>query len=248
MEAKMKHILILTGFLGIIIFSAGCATSAKNCCDSQWQLAWQDNFDKFDSNRWEIATHTFIINDSQFVEKNVTFQNGTMKLHLTAEPAGEQKYSGAEYRTKDSYLYGKFEVRMKFAAGSGVVSSFFTYKDPMEPKWNEIDIEVLGKDPNTMQLTHWWDKMPSFLPITYYMGFDATKDFHTYAFEWLPGCIRWTIDGVEKHVVTQNIPDQPQKIMMNVWICNITSWAGKFDPNVLPVFAEYDYVKYYKMK
>ena len=245
----MKQMLLLTVLSGLtIILFAGCATIKKHCCDSQWQLVWEDNFDAFDSNRWEIATHTFSINDAQFVEKNVTFQNSTMKLHLTAEPAGEKQISGAEYRTKDSFLYGKFEVRMKFAAGSGIVSSFFTYKDPPQPKWNEIDFEVLGKNVHALQLTHFWDKYPNLLPITYFMDFDATKDFHTYAIEWLPGCIRWTIDGAEKHAVTRNIPDQPQKIMMNIWVCNMTNWAGPFDTNALPAFAEYDYVKYYKMK
>ena len=38
---------------------------------------------------------------------------------LTAKP-----YRGGELRTIDTYRYGRYEVRMKSAAGSGVVSSF----------------------------------------------------------------------------------------------------------------------------
>ena len=33
-------------------------------------------------------------------------------------------YRGGELRTIDTYRYGRYEVRMKSAAGSGVVSSF----------------------------------------------------------------------------------------------------------------------------
>ena len=56
-----------------------------------------------------------------------------------------QLYRGSELRTRDSFLYGKFEARYKPAQGDGLVSSFFTYNDdnPNTP-WSEIDIEILG--------------------------------------------------------------------------------------------------------
>ena len=38
-------------------------------------------------------------------------------------------YRGGELRTYESFRYGRYEVRMKSALGSGVVSSFFTYRD-----------------------------------------------------------------------------------------------------------------------
>ncbi len=230
----------------LLILSATLITGCDK--DSKWTLLWQDNFDSFDSARWEKAAHTFGVNDSRFVEKNVTFQNGIMKLHLTDEPAGGKLYAGAEYRTRDSFLYGKFEVRMKFASGSGVVSSFFTYKDPSHPRWNEIDIEVLGRDTRKMQFTHWWNKTPDFKPVTYDLDFAVDEDFHIYVFEWLPKYIKWYIDGKLMHTAADNIPDLSQKIMMNIWICNLTDWAGKFDKNILPVYAEYDYVKYYELR
>ena len=56
-----------------------------------------------------------------------------------------QLYRGGELRTIDAYRYGRYEVRMKSAAGDGVVSSFFTYRDYWAQRltgsqhWNEID-------------------------------------------------------------------------------------------------------------
>ena len=56
-----------------------------------------------------------------------------------------RQYRGAELRTVDSFLYGRFDARFKPAQGDGLVSSFFIYNDdnPNTP-WAEIDVEVLG--------------------------------------------------------------------------------------------------------
>ena len=56
-------------------------------------------------------------------------------------------FKGAEYRTKLSYTYGRFEVRMKSSYREGMLSSFFTYYDGGGGvgNWNEIDIEIMGR-------------------------------------------------------------------------------------------------------
>ena len=97
-----------------------------NGCGSRFTLVWREDFDSLNLDRWAIGTHTWNENLAEFVPENITFADGIMTLHLTDKPTAERKYSGAEYRTKDSYLYGKFVVRMKGAPGSGVISSFFT--------------------------------------------------------------------------------------------------------------------------
>ena len=59
-------------------------------------------------------------------------------------------YRGGELRTLDSYRFGRYEVRMRSAEGSGVLSSFFTYRDFWSEglngsqHWNEIDWVWLG--------------------------------------------------------------------------------------------------------
>ena len=62
---------------------------------------------------------------------NISFSDGimTMKIDQDGENASP-KWSGAEYRTKDFYHYGKYEVCMKPIKNDGVVSSFFTYTGP----------------------------------------------------------------------------------------------------------------------
>ncbi|MDP6167660.1 MAG: family 16 glycosylhydrolase, partial [Candidatus Marinimicrobia bacterium] len=60
---------------------------------------------------------------------------------------------GAELRTRERVLYGKFEARFKPTQGEGLVSSFFIYNDDFpNTDWNEIDIEILGRFPQVVDL------------------------------------------------------------------------------------------------
>src|SRR3954468_7682115 len=55
----------------------------------------------------------------------------------------------AELYSSQAYGYGRFEARARLAAGDGVVSSFFLWKDGSEKAgtfWNELDFEKLGAD------------------------------------------------------------------------------------------------------
>lgn len=158
-------------------------------------------------------------------------------------------YKGAEFRTKQTFLYGRFEVRMKSAYREGVLSSFFTYHEFTGgiENWNEIDIEILGRYPNDIQfntITAGQTNHVSHYPLP----FSPHEDFHTYAFEWTPNYVAWFVDGVEVYRQTGNhIPtlNKPQKLMMNIWNPEAPNWAGQFNPDALPAFAYYDWVKYY---
>ena len=159
-----------------------------------------------------------------------------------------QLYRGAELRTLEPVLYGKFEARYKPAQGDGVLSSFFTYNDSCcsETPWNEIDIELLGR----------YDHVIDFNTITWgqsshirqhYIPFNPHVDFHTYGFEWTPDYVAWFIDGEEVYRQTGGHIDEmhySQKIMMNIWNPVYDDWVGIWDERVLPRFAFYDHVSY----
>ncbi|MBR5089857.1 MAG: family 16 glycosylhydrolase, partial [Ruminiclostridium sp.] len=79
---------------------------------------------------------------------NVTFNDGKMQLIIDKDPKpkGGVPYSGGEFRSKEFYGYGLYEVSMKAIKNDGVVSSFFTYTGPSDNNpWDEIDVEILGK-------------------------------------------------------------------------------------------------------
>jgi len=168
-------------------------------------------------------------------------------LFILGEYLSANSYIGGELRTRQTFKYGRFEVRMKPPAGEGVVASFFTFHEISNiNEWNEIDIEILGRYDDDFQFTtitpsqvvhdsHIWS------------DFNPHLDFHTYAFEWTPDYVAWFVDGNEvfrqegAHIASLNLP---QKIMMNIWSPTYENWAGKWNPDILPVFAYYDWVSY----
>lgn len=158
-------------------------------------------------------------------------------------------WRGAEYRTKELFTYGRFEVRMRSVAGSGVLSSFFTYHPftGSREQWNEIDIEILGRYNNEVQFNVITANEVSHVHRQV-VDFNPHQDFHEYAFEWTPWYVAWFIDGREVYRQTQahiQTLTRPQKIMMNIWQPIYTNWTGPFDPRILPLYAQYDYVRYY---
>lgn len=166
--------------------------------------------------------------------------NMTVKKDTNNEnPTG---YLGAEYRTDNVYSYGYYEVCMKPAKGSGLVSSFFTYTN--NPRWDEIDIEFLGKDTTKVQFNYYIDGVGGHEKL-YDLGFDASSEFHVYAFDWKSNSITWYVDGKAVYTATESIPEYPQQIMMNIWNCTgIDDWTGPLDESALPATASYKWVAY----
>lgn len=158
------------------------------------------------------------------------------------------EFKGAEYRTKEAFLYGRFEVRMKAAHREGMLSSFFTYWTGGEGIWNEIDIEIMGRYDDNVQFNVITPTQSGNHVAHLPTNFSPNLDFHTYAIEWTPQYVSWFVDG--EHVLRQmgdhiQTLTKPQQIMMNVWPPQWETWAGTLNPLTLPAFAYYDWVSYY---
>lgn len=174
-------------------------------------------------------------------KRNGKIFDGSMKLTIDLDGNGltEIPYSGAEFRSRDFYGYGMYEVVMKPIKNDGVVSSFFTYTGPSDNNpWDEIDIEFLGKDTTIVQFNYFTNGRGNH-EFIYELGFDAAEDFHTYGFDWQEDSITWYVDGEAVYTATENIPTTPGKIMMNVWPGKgVDGWLKAFDGTV-PLTAEY---------
>lgn len=160
--------------------------------------------------------------------------------------------SSAELYTTDQYPFGRFEARIQFGSGDGIISSFFMWKDGSEMSgvfWNELDFEKLRA--NCELETNALYGMPESSHNEVYEGtLDLCGTFHTYAYEWTPDYIAWFIDGTEIRreigdvalAYAQNAPDGMQ-IRFNIWPGD-DSFGGTFDPAVLPVHEYVNWVQY----
>lgn len=177
---------------------------------------------------------------------NCTFEDEKLQLIIDNDPKGKDiPYSGGELRSKGFYGYGRYEVSMKAIKNDGVVSSFFTYTGPSDKNpWDEIDIEFLGKNTNKVQFNYYTKGSGGHEKLVD-LGFDASEDFHTYAFEWRKDRIDWFVDGELVHTATANLPKTPGKIMMNAWCgTGVDSWLKAFDDSNLPLTAEYQWISF----
>ncbi len=184
--------------------------------------------------------------DCGWYKQNTSFDNGVLNLTIDKDHSGKYNYSGAEYRTNDYYSYGYYETSMQAIKNDGVVSSFFTYTGPSDNNpWDEIDIEILGKDTTKVQFNYYTNGVGNH-EFMYDLGFDASEGFHTYGFDWQPDSITWYVDGKAVHSEYNNIPSTPGKIMMNVWPgTGVDGWLKPYNGNT-PLTARYQWVTYNK--
>ena len=170
-------------------------------------------------------------------------------LGVLAPSAASAVQSAELYRTQ-AYFYGRFEARVRYAPGEGVVSSFFLWKDGSSSttSWNELDYEKVNA---TCRLTtNIWTGKGTQSSQTNTTTFDVCADYHTYAFEWTPDYIAWFIDGTQIRRVTgasvteytQNA-SQGMAIHFNVWAGD-ASFGGALNPSTLPVRQYISWVQY----
>ena len=173
----------------------------------------------------------------------------TMLLLLT--PLFAQKlYRGAEVYSNNTVLYGKFEMSMKMVKGSGMLSTFFIYKNSGGVQ-EEIDFEIFGKN-NAKDLQTNIIAGPSSNPShneePYTMSFSLADTFHTYTVEWTPEYVAWYIDSVELGRDTSDVVDiltSANTYRFNTWISCAPGWAGPIDRSSLPQYQYVDWIEYY---
>ncbi|MFP4162674.1 MAG: family 16 glycosylhydrolase [Chitinispirillaceae bacterium] len=167
---------------------------------------------------------------------------------------------GGELFSKTQQLYGRYEVRMKTASGSGILSTFFTFENDgwmpdSENPWREIDIEVLGRYTDRFQTNIITGTAEQRITSEYYppLEVDPSQDYHTYAIEWTPDYIAFLFDGEEVRRTEadddenqiKDCRDIPQSYRFNMWANDISDWVGEFDPSILPRYQYVNWIRYY---
>lgn len=174
-------------------------------------------------------------------------------LAIALLPRPAHAVRSAELYTATSYGYGRVEARIRFAAGDGVISSFFAWKEGSELArtfWNELDFEKLGADCHLETNPLYGN--PAQVHAQKHPLPDLCTSFHTYAYEWTPEYIAWSVDGAEIRRETGETAAAfatnatgGMQIHMNVWPGDIT-FGGNFNPSILPVHQYVDWVQFSK--
>ena len=174
-------------------------------------------------------------------------------LVAQARTVEAKAYKGAEVYSSASFLYGRMEMRMRMIRGSGLVSTFFTYKNGSEvapTPWEETDIEVMGKNDAKTWQSNLITGNPRVTSEQLYNAPSSLADgYHTYAIEWTPDYVMWTFDGA---MVRKTEGGQASNLVnaaslrFNAWASTATGWVGTLDDAALPAYQFVNWIKYYR--
>lgn len=175
--------------------------SSYDASTKSFKEEWTDEFESFNTSRWSKGNWKMEL--VQLSTDNVVVEDGVLKLKMTkqANEDGSYKYYGAELYSKETFKYGRFEAKMKMACVSGTVSSMFLYYNNSNKSgynWNELDIEILGKNPKAFQsniITGTGGSQKT--EKVHSLNYSVSSDYHVYVMEWTPEYVSWQIDGVE---------------------------------------------------
>jgi hypothetical protein len=183
--------------------------------------------------------------------------DGTLKI--VAKKSGSEVLS-VRMNTRRSWLYGYFEARLRLPAGKGTWPAFWMLPKDFTawPDDGEVDImEHVGYRPSwvssSVHCKAYYHSIGTQKTAETYVA-TARTDFHVYAVEWTPGCIRGFVDRKQYF----EFPND-KRGNKNTWPFNAPfylklnlAWGGGWggaqgvDESALPATYEVDYVRVYQ--
>ncbi|PTB77425.1 glycoside hydrolase family 16 protein, partial [Trichoderma longibrachiatum ATCC 18648] len=148
--------------------------------------------------------------------------------------------------TSNKYLlFGKVSVQVQAAKGPGLITAIVLKSD----SGDEIDWELLGAYENQAQTNYFYDGQPLFntYNTTHHLDASSFAQPHTYAIEWTPLNLTFSIDGVVRKtwhhhpgdldsadyvIPASKWPQTPMQLKLGIWsVSNASdpgtvSWAG----------------------
>ena len=168
------------------------------------------------------------------------------------DKAFNQPYLSGVITSYDSFkfTYGYVETRAKLPFGQGLWPAFWLLNAYYVDDKPEIDImEFIGDNQDVVYHTyHYYDPDGTLRSTDSHptVGTDFTNGYHTYGVEWLPGTLRFYVDGILRHtVIDSKVSQQDMYIIANTALGGW--WPGS--PNASTPFpAEYkiDYIRAYQ--
>lgn len=229
--------------------------------DAHWKLVFSDEFNgsQLDTTKWNTCypwvedggcTNSGNNELEWYQPDEVLVENGLLRLRAQDRSVKDgYPYTSGMVTThkKFSFQYGYVEARLKVPAGQGMWPALWLL--PENESWPpEIDIhEILGSQIHTIYTTlhYTTDGKDHYSTGSSWDGPDFSAGFHIVGLLWEPNLIAWTVDGIERFSVTDNIPQEPFYLLANLAVGG--TWPGS--PNAstnFPGFYDIDYIRVFQ--
>ncbi len=184
----------------------------------KWDFDLGNGFYDYDAQQWIPGWGN---DEKQFYTRNprnAFVRDGQLHIRAVKESYMRCGYTSARLKTRNrdgsplfQKTYGRFEFRAKLPTGQGIWPALWLMpQDEKYGSWassGEIDIlEARGQEPTkVVGALHYGGRWPANTSKDHEYTLPnqgSITDFHVYALEWLPGEMRWSVDG--KVVATKN--------------------------------------------
>lgn len=242
MKTKKRFIFYLLFPLIAFIYSCGGDKSKRAVEENQDIPVFRDDFDGTLVNEdvWEVGTWTE--HGGQLSPERVFIKDGVLNMLLINE---NDTIKSSAIQSRETFLYGKWETRLKVSSVPGVLNSFYTidWGDGKGTR-QEVDIEFLtfsfGEQTGEVHLAVHAAGLKSFeTRPDLKLDFNPSDEFHVWGLEITPEFIEWSVDGksllVYKYDEHEVKVDKPYMLKLNTrsqenWI------KGPSEPGVESVY------------
>jgi lysophospholipase L1-like esterase len=219
-----------------------------------YTLAWADEFDgtALDTKRWLYRTDTRYW--STQLPANVAVRDGQLWLECKKEKSSKSDYTAGGVISRRVFRHGYYEARFKVPPTKGWHTSFWMMHhagaDATAHVGSRQEIDVCENDSitplNYGANLHVWQPAHKGHGHRTVRTPDESADFHVWGCEFTPDKITYYFDGrIVNTVDARLVPDHGD---MSIWLTVIASPLGKtdsVDESRLPVYAVFDYVRFY---
>lgn len=254
--------------------------------DEQWEMVWNDEFNgsAVDASKWTVQDTELVYNNElQYYSPNNTRivkdgNRNVLQIEAKREQKGSKNYTSGKLITKEKgdWTYGKVVVRAKLPIQQGMWPAIWMMPTDEAhyggwPASGEIDImELLGgqnKDHEIYSTIHYDSKKADGShghdqgKYTLPQGESFADEYHDFQVEWLPGMIRFYVDGKLHHQINNwqttaagqpesyTFPapfDRPFYLILNLAVGG--DWPGSPENEFVSDKMKVDFVRVYSYK
>ncbi|KZL82021.1 glycoside hydrolase family 16 protein [Colletotrichum incanum] len=165
-----------------------------------------------------------------FVPQNAYIAGGYLNLKVDGGQKAKPYRSGEVVTTATNIKYASVRTVAIFSEPPGVCNGMFFYKDDNQ----ETDIEWLS-DPasqsNAGKRQLWFANQASNVRSQKSVKgvpppANPTVTEHEYRIDWVPGAVRFFVDGAQIWESKQNVPNVPGPWVFNNWADGDKGWSG----------------------
>ncbi len=234
-------------------------------------LVWSDDFDghEVDRRRWTVRDRDKLSFDQAAIRAdNATVRDGLLRLTARRESAGGRRYTTAYLDTigRFSRQYGRWEIRARLPVApgrsTGLWPAFWLRGDRTA---GEVDVlEAWGTPVTTGRRlggSAAWavhedtNRGPGARSVSGWAGpARLDRDFHTFAVDRTPHCLRFSVDGrttgvvaVDDHAWTRPALDGPLNMRLNLQVGGAYWGRVSRTTTRLPAVFEVDRVRVYAL-